>query len=259
MIIKSSQLALNEANSILENAVYLTESESVTNPITVPVIECSRLGTHLVNHKDVQRVVESYDYDPIEAVIKIAEANSVDYDDVTVAIDEADLVVDPYLAYDYEHFAVAPIAESWEDQAWFDLCLHEAEEGEGTKQEPASEKAEQVAKEAMNSKKPNIVARAIARLRKVYKEWMNKIRDAEEKYNKLSDEEKKNFKDRPAFYKRIAAKILGWIDRLTSKLQYMTDRRDAKDMSDEDIASYKADAARYDRTYDKFAPKENKK
>lgn len=252
MIVKNSDIALNEASSILENAVYLTESEAAVKPITVPVIECSRLNTHLVNHKDIQRVAESYDYDPIEAVVKIAEANRVNYNDITVSIDEADLIMDPYIVYDYENYAIAPIAESWEDQAWFDLCLHEAEaEATGETPNPSSS-AENVAQEALKSKKPNIIARAIARLRKIYKEWMLKIKNAEEEYSKLSDNEKKEYKNRPAFYKRIAAKILGWIDRLTSKLQYMTDRRDAKDMSEEEISSYKADAKRYDRTYDKF-------
>ena len=44
MLIRSNQLTLNEASSILDNGVYLTETESALNPVAVPVLENQRLG-----------------------------------------------------------------------------------------------------------------------------------------------------------------------------------------------------------------------
>lgn len=247
MIVKNSDIALNEAFGILDNAQYLTEAESLTAPITVPVVECARLNTHLVDHADIMAVAESYGYDPFEALCHIAEANGLDVDDCMASISEDTLVGDPSVVAYYSNYAIAPLAESWEDQAWFDLCLEEA----GGK--AAGADAEKVAKEAEKSKDPNIITKAIARLRKIYREWMNKVRDAEKKYEGLSDAEKKDYKDRPAFYKRVAAKILGWIDRLMSKLQYFSDRRKGSEMSADEVKGYKADAERWDRKYDKLS------
>jgi activator of HSP90 ATPase len=114
MLIKESYI--NKANVInqLNEAVYLDESESMIQPVTIPVREMSRLGegVTMVRFADVERLAEDSQVSYMDAVAAIAEASEVDASKLTVAVDEADLIVDPSLLDEMTNIVVAPLSES---------------------------------------------------------------------------------------------------------------------------------------------------
>lgn len=119
MIITKEDQALNEAMAILENAEYLDESETLIQPDNIPVFEIDRLQTHTVTHNDVSRLCEEYGLEPAEAVAAIAESNGLDYEDLTVAVKEEDLILDESIAAEYDNICVAPISE---DSVAYQYC-----------------------------------------------------------------------------------------------------------------------------------------
>lgn len=112
MLIRSEQLTLNEASDILDESVYLTEDETVLNPISVPVLENTRLGICTVNYNDIYRICEDYGCFSDEALEAVAESSGIDVDSIAVAIDEADIILDPNLAYEFPQYVVNPINEN---------------------------------------------------------------------------------------------------------------------------------------------------
>lgn len=113
------------------------------------------------------------------------------------------------------------------------------------------ESVEAQAKKVENSKDPNIIAKAIASFRKLYHNFMVRVQSSERRYAKMSPSEQNKFKGRKNIFKHIAAKILSIIDRLTSKLQYLVDRRKDSEMSDSDKRKRAAVGTMYNRKYGK--------
>ena len=112
MLIRSNQLTLNEASSILDNGVYLTEAEAALNPVAVPVLENQRLGICTVSYNDIQRVCEDYGCYNEDALHAIAEASGIDVDNIAVAIDESDIILDPEIVNEFAQYVVKPISEN---------------------------------------------------------------------------------------------------------------------------------------------------
>lgn len=117
MLIKESQLlkpAKLDPMSMLDEATFLSEEESKVQPVTIPVREMSRLGegVTMVRFADVERLAEDSQVSYMDAVAAIAEASEVDASKLTVAIDEADLIVDPSLLDEMTNIVVAPLSES---------------------------------------------------------------------------------------------------------------------------------------------------
>ena len=112
MLIRSNQLTLNEATSILDSGVYLTEAEAALNPVAVPVLENQRLGVCTVSYNDIQRVCEDYGCYSEDALYAIAEASNVDIDHIAVAIDESDIILDPSIVNEFPQYVVKPLSEN---------------------------------------------------------------------------------------------------------------------------------------------------
>lgn len=112
MLIRSEQLTLNEASDILDESVYLEECESLLNPVSVPVLENTRLGICTVNYNDIYRICEDYCCFPDEALEAVAESSGIDPDYIAVAIDEADIILDPSIADEFDAYVINPISEN---------------------------------------------------------------------------------------------------------------------------------------------------
>ena len=116
MLIKESQLLKQSKDPIamLDEATFLSEEESKVQPVTIPVREMSRLGegVTMVRFADVERLAEDSQVSYMDAVAAIAEASEVDASKLTIAVDEADLIVDPSLLDEMTNIVVAPLSES---------------------------------------------------------------------------------------------------------------------------------------------------
>jgi len=115
MLIKESSLV--KKSTILDQlneAVYLNESETMIQPITVPVHEMSRLGegATMVRFSDVESLAENNGISYMDAMAAIAEASEVDASKMTVAVDEADLISDPKMVQEMGSYVVIPVSEN---------------------------------------------------------------------------------------------------------------------------------------------------
>lgn len=123
MLIRSNQLTLNEASAILDNGVYLTEAEAALNPVAVPVLENNRLGICTVSYNDIQRVSEDYGCYNYDALHSIAEASNISVDDIAVAIDESDIILDPSIVSEFPKYVVKPLSENSVEFLFTESCL----------------------------------------------------------------------------------------------------------------------------------------
>lgn len=113
--------ALDEAFSIMDEAVYLTEEESLLSPIAVPVVENSRIGMPVVNFADVERISEENGISYNEAVESIAYAN--DLDDIAVAVPDYKLIIDPELVNEMTNIVLTPLPENDIVGSFTEECL----------------------------------------------------------------------------------------------------------------------------------------
>lgn len=126
MLITSDQLyGLHELSSmdILDNSVYLTESESVLNPIAVPVMENVRLGCCTVYYKDIEKVSEDYGISEEDALYSIAEEADVDVNDIAVAIDESKIILNPSIAYEFPNHTIIRESDYSIPSVFVEACL----------------------------------------------------------------------------------------------------------------------------------------
>ena len=118
MVFSESQLSYNfdgynvldEAFSIMDEAVYLTEEESLLSPIAVPIVENSRIGMPIVNFVDVERISEERGISYNEAVDGIACANNLD--ELAVAVPDYKLIIDPDIIHEMENVVLTPLPEN---------------------------------------------------------------------------------------------------------------------------------------------------
>ena len=125
MLITESQLNRSTTGfeNILDEAVYLNETESALSPVAVPVVENSRIGAAVVNFADVERLAEENCMDYFEAVDAIAEANEIDVDSIAVAVDEARIIMDPEIVNECHNVVVRPISENSDAFIFVDMML----------------------------------------------------------------------------------------------------------------------------------------
>lgn len=98
--------------SVLSEAVYLTEEESMIKPKAIPVVENSRIGTAVVDFKDISTLAEDYGISYIDAMGIVANANDINPVSLAVSVDEAQIIEMPYLVESLNNVVVKPIAEN---------------------------------------------------------------------------------------------------------------------------------------------------
>ena len=103
---------------ILNEATYV-DGDSLISPITVPMVENSDIGGIVVRFSDVESLAESYGCDYIDAMLAIAEENNVDPNYMAVVVDEADIILDPYIVTELANVVVNPMRD---DDPRYELC-----------------------------------------------------------------------------------------------------------------------------------------
>lgn len=234
MLITESQLNRSVETTgfqgILDEAVYLSETESALNPIAVPVVENTRIGAAVVNFSDVERLAEENCLDYFEAVEAIAEANEIDMDSLAVAVDEARIIMDPSIIDECHNVVVRPISEQSDAYIFVDLML-EAFENTGDvdylnmivedeqpktvedikKDAPSAEGAEESKlQKYLNEIKEKCIDKP--------KEWIaDKIAALNVKSNQLKQKMEQDGEKAP-WYKKLVAMIAKAIAYLTEKM-----------------------------------------
>ena len=97
MLLSESELNMYNADSILDEAVLLDESESITKLPAIPVVENSRLGCGVVNLSDLDNIVEDYNCSYEDAFYSIAEQNEIDPDNLAVIVEDYSIIETPEL------------------------------------------------------------------------------------------------------------------------------------------------------------------
>ena len=98
--------------SILSEAVYLTEEESMIKPKAIPVVENKRIGAAVVDFKDIDTLSEQYDISYLDAMDIVAETNELNIGNLAVAVDEASIIEFPWLVESVGNIVLKPISEN---------------------------------------------------------------------------------------------------------------------------------------------------
>ena len=98
MLFKQSDLASNpiqEAYNILNESVYLDESESILSAKAIPVVENNTIGAYVVRFNDIATFAEDHGMNYMDAMSSIAESNGIDMDHLAVAVKETTIMANP--------------------------------------------------------------------------------------------------------------------------------------------------------------------
>lgn len=98
-------------STVLNDATYLSDRESVIKVNHIPLIENTRLGEYLVDFKYLDRLSEEYDLDYENAMTVIAESNDIDADNVGVVINDWKIIETPELLDIIPNPVLKPISE----------------------------------------------------------------------------------------------------------------------------------------------------
>lgn len=264
MLITESQLNRTTGfKGILDEAVYLSESEAALNPIAIPVVENTRIGAAVVNFSDVERLAEESCMDYFEAVDAIAEANQISVDSIAVAIDEARIIMNPELVNECHNVVVRPISENSDAYIFVDMMLEAFEntgdvtfmnmlvnENEGGTTDAQAQNVDKATTGNDAAKGEQEVGKIRKYLEKIKeyaytkpKEWIaNKIAALNakaEEYKKKTAE----MGDKAPWYRKIGDMIAKAIAYLTSKMTSDTRREEAaKKLADSKAANANKEA-----------------
>ena len=126
MLFRQSDLASNsiqEANNILNESVYLDESESITSAKAIPIVENSRIGAYVVRFNDVSCFAEDHGVSYEDAMSNIAEANSINMDDLAVAVKETTIMANPSIVNELANVVVTPIPKTDAMYRFTEACV----------------------------------------------------------------------------------------------------------------------------------------
>ena len=240
MLFRQEDLAvssIDEAANILNDAVYLTESESFLSPKAIPVVENTRIGAGVVNFEDVYRLSEENGVDYIDAMYAVAEANEIDPKQLAVAVDEADIIADPWIVNELANVVIRPVSEESTAYQFCSMCLEAYLDTEdeyfldimteaGPNWDKEVEKlgkkqaaAQNAADAAENAK--SVAEKAVAEAKNKPKTWLAaKIASLRSIYAKLQNKwNMERDKNKAGILKKIGSIILNAIDKLAFYLQ----------------------------------------
>ena len=126
MLFKQSDLSSNpiqEANNILNESVYLDESESILSAKAIPVVENSRIGAYIVRFNDLSCFAEDHGVSYMDAMSSIAESNSINMDDLAVAVNETTIMTNPGIVNEINNVVVTPIPKTDAMYQFTEACV----------------------------------------------------------------------------------------------------------------------------------------
>ena len=126
MLFKQSDLAydpIQEANNILNESVYLDESESITSAKAIPVVENSRIGAYVVRLEDIATFSEDHGVSYMDAMSSIAESNDIDMDHLAVAVKETTIMANPGIVNELANVVVTPLPKTDSVYQFTEACV----------------------------------------------------------------------------------------------------------------------------------------
>ena len=126
MLFKQSDLASNpiqEANNILNESVYLDESESILSAKAIPVVENSRIGAYVVRFNDLSCFAEDHGVSYMDAMSSIAESNGINMDDLAVAVKETTIMANPGIVNELANVVVTPLPQTDAMYRFTEACV----------------------------------------------------------------------------------------------------------------------------------------
>ena len=83
--------------SILDESIYLTETENQFQSSMVPVYENMRLESYVIDFDGIKSLSESTGWDYFESIEEVAGVNDLNLDNIVISINEEDIILDPNL------------------------------------------------------------------------------------------------------------------------------------------------------------------
>ena len=126
MLFKQSDLAydpIQEANNILNESVYLDESESITSAKAIPVVENSRIGAYIVRFNDIATFAEDHGVSYNDAMNVIAESNGIDTNNLAVAVKETTIMANPGIVNELANVVVTPLLKTDAMYRFAEACV----------------------------------------------------------------------------------------------------------------------------------------
>ena len=126
MLFKQSDLASNpiqEANNILNESVYLDESEAVVSAKAIPVVENNTIGAYVVRFNDVSCFAEDHGVSYENAISSIAESNGIDMDHLAVAVKETTIMANPGIVNELANVVVTPLPQTDAMYQFTEACV----------------------------------------------------------------------------------------------------------------------------------------
>ena len=126
MLFRQSDLAydpIQEANNILNESVYLDESESITSAKAIPVVENTNIGAYVVRFNDLSCFAEDHGVSYEDAMNSVAEANSIDIDHLAVAVKETTIMANPGIVNELANVVVTPLPKTDSMYQFTEACV----------------------------------------------------------------------------------------------------------------------------------------
>ena len=126
MLFKQTDLSSNpiqEANNILNESVYLDESESILSAKAIPVVENSRIGAYIVRFNDLSCFAEDHGMSYNNAIKSIAESNDIDTNNLAVAVKETTIMANPDIVNELNNVVITPIPKTDAIYQFTEACV----------------------------------------------------------------------------------------------------------------------------------------
>ena len=127
MLFKQSDLkfsTIQEASNILNESVYLDESEAVVSAKAIPVVENNTIGAYIVRLEDIATFSEDHGVSYNNAMNSVAEANSIDIDHLAVAVKETTIMANPGIVNELANVVVTPLPKTDSMYQFTEACVN---------------------------------------------------------------------------------------------------------------------------------------
>ena len=126
MLFRQSDLVydlIQEANNILNESVYLDESEAVVSAKAIPVVENNTIGAYIVRFNDVSTFAEDHGGSYNTAMSSIAESNGIDTNNLAVAVKETTIMANPGIVNELNNVVVTPLPKTDAMYQFTEACV----------------------------------------------------------------------------------------------------------------------------------------
>ena len=126
MLFKQSDLSYNsiqEASNILNESVYLDESESILSAKAIPVVENSRIGAYIVRFNDLSCFAEDHGVSYDNAINAVSESNGINTNNLAVAVKETTIMANPSIINELANVVVTPIPKTDAMYRFTEACV----------------------------------------------------------------------------------------------------------------------------------------